>query len=156
MPANIAVMSIIRNTANVIPINSAENLALSFTSSLNPIRRMPPYFMGPRLSVGPRSVGFLIERCSSHWHELLLPDVDIHQLARINRGVFFLEPENHRQHAQVDLFLAFIRQLDLGRDVRLHPDELQRYLDIRPDDLHLRVNVPMRWQTSDQDLRSAE
>ena len=49
MPANIAVICIIRNTAKVIPINSAENLALSFTSSLNPIRRMPLYFMAPRL-----------------------------------------------------------------------------------------------------------
>jgi hypothetical protein len=47
MPANIAVICIIRNTAKVIPINSAENLPLSLTSSLNPIRRMPPYFMAP-------------------------------------------------------------------------------------------------------------
>ena len=54
MPANIAVICIIRNTAKVIPINSAENLALSFTSSLNPIRRMPLYFMAPRLSTSLR------------------------------------------------------------------------------------------------------
>ena len=49
MPANIAVICIIRNTAKVMPISSAENLAWSFTSSLKPMRRMPLYFMAPDL-----------------------------------------------------------------------------------------------------------
>jgi len=38
MPANIAVICIIRNTAKVMPISSAENLAVSLTSSLKPMR----------------------------------------------------------------------------------------------------------------------
>src|SRR5450830_1225678 len=45
MPANIAVICIIKNTAKLIPINNAENLARSLTSSLKPMRRMPLYFM---------------------------------------------------------------------------------------------------------------
>ena len=40
---------------------------------------------------------------------LLLPYVYIHQLARIDRSIFFLEPENHRQHPQIYLLLALIR-----------------------------------------------
>ena len=66
MPANIAVIIIIRNTEKVIPINSAVNLGLSLTSSLKPIRRMPPYFMVP--PVFPPGVAGLIEICSSHSH----------------------------------------------------------------------------------------
>src|ERR1035441_4262893 len=132
IPANIAVICIIRNTAKVIPINNAENLPLSFTSSLNPIRRMPLYFIMPPLC--PPDVACMIESCS--WHSLrwvwsggalLRPYEYIHQLARIDRSVLFLEPENHRQHPQIHFLLALIRQLDLGRNIRLHPDELQRH-----------------------------
>src|ERR1035438_490632 len=99
IPANIAVICIIRNTAKVMPINKAENLALSFTSSLNPIRRMPPYFMIPHFSQRPRT--------------LLLTDVDIHQLAWIDRRILLFEPEDHRQHPQIHLFLPLIGQFDL-------------------------------------------
>jgi hypothetical protein len=43
------------------------------------------------------------------WGEaLLLPYIDIHHLARIDRRVFFLEPENHGQYAQINLLLFFI------------------------------------------------
>jgi hypothetical protein len=52
-PAKVAVICIIRNTAKVIPINRAENLALSLTSNLNPIRRMPLYLMTPRRRARP-------------------------------------------------------------------------------------------------------
>ena len=46
MPANMAVISIIRNTAKVMPINRAKNLPRSLTSSLKPMRRMPLYLIG--------------------------------------------------------------------------------------------------------------
>src|ERR1035437_3407893 len=98
MPANIAVICIIRNTAKVIPINSAENLPLSFTSSLNPIRRRPLYFRMPPLC--PPDVVcklFMVFSQMGVWSggALLGPYEHIHQLARIDRRVLFLEPENH-------------------------------------------------------------
>src|ERR1017187_9289589 len=103
MPANIAVICIIRNTAKVIPINSAENLGLSFTRSLKPMRKMPLYFKMRYLSE------MMIENCSSHLLQLFLADIDIHQLPQINRRILFLEPENHRQHPQINFLLALVR-----------------------------------------------
>ena len=82
MPANMAVISIIRNTAKVIPINKAKNLPRSLTSSLKPIRRMPLYLM----------LEIVRGVCSG----CFLPDEDIHHLAGIDRGILFLKPENHR------------------------------------------------------------
>src|ERR1035438_7015913 len=70
MPANIAVICIIKNTAKVIPINSAENLVLSLTNSLNPIRSMPLYFMlhlllllGSERSTSPLLMLLTMRRC---------------------------------------------------------------------------------------------
>ncbi|CAB3758389.1 hypothetical protein LMG29660_03419 [Burkholderia puraquae] len=45
IPANSDVISIISSTENVMPMVSAVNFALSFTSSLNARRRMP-FMMG--------------------------------------------------------------------------------------------------------------
>ena len=110
MPANMAVISIIRNTAKVMPISRAKNLPRSLTSSLKPIRRMPLYLI----------LKIICAVCSGGF----LPDKDIHHLAGIDRSILFLKPENHREHAQVHLLLFFIGQFNLGRDVWLHPDKL--------------------------------
>jgi hypothetical protein len=40
---------------------------------------------------------------------LVFPDKDIHQVARINRRVLLLEPEDYRQYTEVNPLLALIR-----------------------------------------------
>jgi hypothetical protein len=44
----------------------------------------------------------------------LLPDIDVYELARIDRQVLFLETEDHREHPEVYFLLAFIRELYFG------------------------------------------
>ena len=117
--AIMAVICIIRNTENVSPINKAANLPLSFTRSLNPIRKMPEY-----------RFTFRLRPCSSCGISFL-PDEHVDQQARIDRRGLFLKPENHRQHPQIHFLLALIRKLDFGRDIRLNANELQWYLDVR-------------------------
>src|SRR5271157_3714828 len=69
-------------------------------------------------------------------------DVHIDQFTGIEIHIrALLDLEDHGQNADIHALLALIRELDFRGNVWLHPDEVQRNLDIRPANSHLRLHV---------------
>ena len=63
------------------------------------------------------------------------PDKDVDQLTRIDDQVFrLLKPENNRQDPDVHAFQLLVGELDFSGYMWLHPDEVERDLDIGPTD----------------------